>query len=185
MATLVKRETYRHGNVRSEAVRIGLGLVQAHGHDALTVRQVAGALGIAHRSLYNHFADREAFLDALAEQGFTDFGESLKICRSSEDYVRTYVEFALGNPQLYDLMRSRPHATMKEKPSLQAAVHMGLTEALRLFSKPGRDSNENRRAVMKVLILLHGGIAMHRSGVLDVYDDAALVAELQAMIDPG
>lgn len=163
---------------------MGLELVQAKGHVALSVRHVAAALGLAHRSLYNHFADREAFLDAIAERGFTDFGESLKSCRAPADYVRTYVEFALRNPQLYDLLRSRPHATMKEKPSLQAAVHIGLTEALRLFSKPGRNSDENRRAVMKVLILLHGGIAMHRSGILDVADDAALVAELQAMIDP-
>lgn len=185
MPPSIKRKTYRHGNVRSEAVRVGLEYVHAHGHGALSVRQVASALGIAHRSLYNYFADREAFLDAIAERGFADFGESLKTCLSAGDYVRTYIEFALGNPRLYDLLQSRPHATMKEKPSLQAAVHVGLTEALRLFSKAGHDNAHNRRAVMKVLILLHGGIAMHRSGVLDVKDDAALIAELQAMIDPS
>jgi Tetracyclin repressor-like, C-terminal domain len=107
----------------------------------------------------------------------------LKICLTRADYVRTFVEFALHNPQLYDLLQSRPHATMKEKPSLQAAVHIVLTEALRLFSESRRGSTENRRVVSKVLILLHGGIAMHRSGILDVDDGAALIAELQAMID--
>jgi AcrR family transcriptional regulator len=183
MATIVKRETYRHGNVRSDAIRVGLDLVRASGHEALSVRQVATALGVAHRSLYNHFADRETYLDAIAEEGFIRFGESLKGCRTPTDYVRAYVEFALRDPLLYDLLQSRPHGTMKEKPSLRAAVHIGLTEALRLFSKPGRDSDENRRAVMKVLILLNGGISMHRSGILDVPDDAALVAELQAMIE--
>jgi Tetracyclin repressor-like, C-terminal domain len=107
----------------------------------------------------------------------------LKICLTRADYVRTFVEFALHNPRLYDLLQSRPHATMKEKPSLQAAVHIVLTEALRLFSESRRGSTENRRVVSKVLILLHGGIAMHRSGILDVDDGAALIAELQAMID--
>jgi hypothetical protein len=82
-------------------------------------------------------------------------------------------------------MKSRPHATMKEKPSLQRAVHLGITEALRIFGKPERGSTENRRAVMKVLILLHGGIALHIAGILDVRDDATFIEELQAMIASG
>jgi AcrR family transcriptional regulator len=183
MASPVKRDSYRHGSVRSDAVRVGLELVRASGHDAFSMRQVAGALGVAHRSLYNHFPDRQAHLDAIAEQGFILFGESLKTCQTRSDYVQSYVDFALGDPLLYDLMQSRPHATMKLKPELQAAVHLGIGEALRLFSQPARNSHQNRRAVMKVLILLSGGISMYRSGVLDVVDELALVAELQAMID--
>jgi hypothetical protein len=82
-------------------------------------------------------------------------------------------------------MKSRPHATMKLKPSLQRAVHLGITEALRLFADPARPSPQNRRAVMKVLILLHGGIELHRAGILDVSGDEGLITELQAMIETG
>lgn len=176
------RESYRHGNVRSEAITVGLDMVRAQGYQALSLRRVAEAVGVAHRSLYNHFEDREALLDALAEEGYRLQGAALEGLATREDYVQAYVGFALESPHLYELMKSRPHATMKLKPTLQAAVHLGITEALRLFGSPDRSSEENRRAVMKVLILLHGGIALHQAGILDVSGDAGLIAELQAMV---
>jgi hypothetical protein len=80
-------------------------------------------------------------------------------------------------------MKSRPHATMKQKPDLQRAVHETIAEAMRLFGRPGLSPEQNRRAVMKVIILLHGGIAMHQSGILDVDGDEGLIAELTAMLD--
>ncbi len=182
MNAINQRESYRHGNVRSEAVRIGLELVRESGHPSLSMRQVAQQIGVAHRSLYNHFTDREALIDAIAEDGLIELAKKLQLCRTRFDYVRTELEFAFEDPFLYDLVQSRPHATMKQKPSLRVAVRMCISEAQRLFSEEGRTSDENRRAVMKVLMLLHGGIMLYRGGILDVADDAAMIAELQAMI---
>lgn len=186
MATASRaRVRYRHGNVGPDAAAAALAMVVAGGHEALSLRRVAQAVGVAHRSLYNHFADREALLDAVAEIGYTRLGAAVKPAESRAGYVRLYVGFALANPHLYALMKSRPHATMKLKPSLQRAVHLGITEALRLFGDAARPPQQNRRAVMKVLILLHGGIELHRAGILDVPGDEGLIAELQAMIETG
>jgi AcrR family transcriptional regulator len=182
MVTSEKRETYRHGNVRSEAIDAGFSLVRAQGLGALSVRQIASALGVAHRSLYNHFADREALLDAIAERGFKELGRRLQKCRTRADYVRVELDFALKEPHLYDLLQSRPHSTMKDKPSLRAAAHLCVGEAMRLFSREGRGADENRRAVMKVLMLMHGSISMYRGGILDLPNDAAFVAEMQKII---
>ncbi|HYE45694.1 MAG TPA: helix-turn-helix domain-containing protein [Caulobacter sp.] len=179
------RDTYRHGNLRAEAVEAALALVEADGHAALSLRKVAEASGVAHRSLYNHFADREALLDAVAEVGFHQLAIPLQAADSRQAYVAAYARFALANPRLKALMDSRPHATMKHRPSLQAAVHLGIAEALRLFGRPDRSSADNRRAVMKVLYLLHGGLALHSGGILDLADDEALIGELQAMIGDG
>jgi hypothetical protein len=82
-------------------------------------------------------------------------------------------------------MESRPHATMKRKPALQRAVHLCIAEAMRLFGRADRSAAANRRAVMKVLVLLHGGISMHVAGILDVRGDTGLIAELQAMVASG
>lgn len=185
METRVPRSTYRHGNLRAAAIEAASGLVTAEGHEALSLRGVAERVGTAHRSLYNHFEDREALLDAVAEVGFVALAQPLRAAASQADYVRAYVGFALENPKLYALMKSRPHATMKLKPALQRAVHLGIAEALRLFGRPERSSAENRRAVMKVLYLLHGGIALHSDGILDLAGDEGFLAELQAMIGEG
>src|ERR1700728_1330241 len=64
------RDTCRHGNLREAAVSAAFALVAAGGEPALSLRRVAEAVGVAHRSLYNHFADREALVDAVAEAGF-------------------------------------------------------------------------------------------------------------------
>lgn len=177
------RDTYRHGNLRAEAVQAAFDLATADGAAALSLRAVADRVGVAHRSLYNHFADREALVDAVAEQGFLKLAERLRPAATRADYVRAYVSFALETPLLYALMKSRPHATMKARPDLQRAVHLTIAEAMRLFGRPERSSEENRRAVMRVIILLHGGISMHQAGILDVAGTEGLIAELTAMAD--
>ena len=182
MSARPARDTYRHGNLRAEAIAAAYGLVTSGGVEALSLRRVAEAVGVTHRSLYNHFTDREALLDAVAERGFQDLAVPLQAAASQGDYVRAYLTFALAHPALYDIVKSRPHATMKLRPDLQRSVHLGVTEALRLFGRPDRSAAENRRAVMKALVLLHGGLAMHGAGILDVEGDEGFIAELQAMI---
>ena len=179
------RATYRHGNVRAEAVAAAYDEVVAKGHAALSLRRVAERVGIAHRSLYNHFDDREALLDAVAEVAFVELAAALKKARSSDAFVQAYVTFALRRPNLHVLMASRPHATMKRKPALQRAVHLGITEALRIYGRTDRSSTANRRAVMKILILVHGALALYAAGILDVRGPRHLIAELQAMVAAG
>jgi AcrR family transcriptional regulator len=185
MALRPVRDTYRHGNVRAEAIAAAYGLVSAEGHEALSLRRVADAVGIAHRSLYNHFQDREALLDAVAEQGFTELAAELAKAGSRDDYIRAYVTFARSRPRLYELMASRPHDTMKFKPALQRAVHLSIDEARRFFTRPDQTPEESRRALMKVIVLLRGAIGMHAEGILDVEGDEGLIAELQAMVAQG
>lgn len=109
MPTKPRRKTYRHGNVKAEAMTAAARLIAKAGHEALSVRQVADAVGVAHRLLYNHFKDREALLDAVATDAFTRLGEILKSAETKEDYTAKYVRFALANRKLYALMTSRPH----------------------------------------------------------------------------
>ena len=98
MAARPSRDSYRHGNLRAEATLAALDVVAAQGHEALSLRGVAEAVGVAHRSLYNHFSDREGLLDAVAEEGFLRFGHQLQAARSTDEYVQTYVRFALASP---------------------------------------------------------------------------------------
>jgi AcrR family transcriptional regulator len=181
MPTKPRRKTYRHGNVHAEAIAAAWKLIAKSGHEALSVRQVADAVGVAHRSLYNHFKDREALLDAIATEAFARLGNALKAAKSKEDYTAICVRYALANRRLYRLMTSRPHATMKFNPPLQTAVHSVITEGFRLFTNPKQNSAERRRAMMKVFIIHFGGITQYVNGVLDLPNEDALVAELSAM----
>lgn len=181
MTAKPRRTTYRHGNLRADSLRAAARLVAAHGHERLSLREVAEAVGVAHRSLYNHFVHREALLDAVATEAYLRLAASVAKATTPEDYTARYVRFALANRALYALMTSRPHATMKHNPPLQAAVHRVITEAMRIFARDIEAPVERRRAVMKVYITLYGGISLYAAGVLDQPSEKALIAELAAM----
>jgi AcrR family transcriptional regulator len=46
------------------------GIVDREGEAALTMRELARRLGVAAMAIYNHFPDRDALLDALADRAF-------------------------------------------------------------------------------------------------------------------
>jgi AcrR family transcriptional regulator len=181
MTSKPRRTTYRHGNLKADALKAATRLVARGGHENLSLREVADAVGVAHRSLYNHFEDREALLDAVATDAYTRLASRLVKAQTPQDYTATYVRFALANRAIYALMTSRPHATMKHNPPLQRAVHKVITEAMRIFCRDIETPVERRRAVMKVYITLYGGISLYAAGVLDQPSEKALIAELSAM----
>jgi AcrR family transcriptional regulator len=185
MAARPARDTYRHGNVRAEAIEAAYALVAAEGYEALSLRRVADAVGVAHRSLYNHFEDREALLDAVAERSYAELAGVLRSAQSREDFVGAFVGFALANPGLYGAIASRPHGTMPAKRGLHNAAHLMIAEARRHFSRPDLTPEQDRRAIMKVLILLRGALSMYAAGILDVPGAEGLIAELQAMAASG
>jgi AcrR family transcriptional regulator len=181
MTSRPRRTSYRHGNLRLAALKAATRLVAKGGHERLSLREVAEAVGVAHRSLYNHFEHREALLDAVATEAYLGLADKLAKAATPVDYTAAYVGFALKNPALYALMTSRPHATMKHNPPLQRAVHKVITEAMRIFCADIESPIERRRAVMKVYITIYGGISLYAAGVLDQPSDNALIAELAAM----
>jgi AcrR family transcriptional regulator len=181
MTTKPRRTTYRHGNLKVAALKAAFALVARGGHERLSLREVADAVGVAHRSLYNHFRDREALLDAVATDAYIRLAARLAKARTPQDYTAAYVRFALANRAIYVLMTSRPHATMKRNPPLQSAVHKVIGEAMRIFAGNIESPAARRRAVMKVYITLFGGISLYAAGVLDQPSEKALIAELSAM----
>jgi TetR/AcrR family transcriptional regulator, tetracycline repressor protein len=53
---------------RDHVVDVGIALLDADGLDALTMRKLAGELGVRAGALYWHFASKQALLDAMADR---------------------------------------------------------------------------------------------------------------------
>src|SRR5260370_28401476 len=56
------------GVSREQIVGVALEIVEAEGLDGLTMRRLAGKLGVAATAIYWHVGDKDALLDALAER---------------------------------------------------------------------------------------------------------------------
>ena len=56
------------GNTKQEILEASLDLFSIHGFEATSVSQIADAVGIRKASLYSHFENKQAILDALVKE---------------------------------------------------------------------------------------------------------------------
>jgi AcrR family transcriptional regulator len=103
-------------------------LLDAEGVDAVTMRRVAAAVGITAMAVYRHYADRDALLNALADEGFAQLAQRLLQVRLKGDlFVRLHkvldanLDFALQAPRLFELMFLRPRQGARQFPQDFAA----------------------------------------------------------------
>ena len=103
--------------------------MQERGSDAVTLREVARRVGVSQMAPYHHFADKEALLAAVAEQGFQELTAVMteRIGRLSSPMERlkatcpAYVHFAVRHPSEFQVMFRGALADFKSHPSLLAA----------------------------------------------------------------
>ncbi|MEA2244975.1 MAG: hypothetical protein QOD24_4531, partial [Solirubrobacteraceae bacterium] len=70
-------QRYHHGNLRSALLERAARTVDERGAQALSLRELAREVGVSHAAPRRHFPDRQALLDALAEDGFERLGDEL------------------------------------------------------------------------------------------------------------
>ncbi len=73
MATRIPRkpaDSYQHGNLRPALIQAGVRLLAEGGPQNLSLRAAAQLAGVSHAAPYRHFADKEALVAAIAEEGF-------------------------------------------------------------------------------------------------------------------
>ncbi|MGH7017782.1 MAG: TetR/AcrR family transcriptional regulator [Caulobacteraceae bacterium] len=88
-------------------------LFAEHGVEAVTVRELSGALGVSPMTPYRYFKDKDAILAAVRARSYNRFAEALEEAyaanaadpaRASEAVGRAYVDFAFSHPEAYKLM---------------------------------------------------------------------------------
>ena len=67
---LKKKNGYHHGELRRALLDVSVDVIDRRGVDALNLRELAVRAGVYSGAPYHHFADREALLASLAEEGF-------------------------------------------------------------------------------------------------------------------
>jgi AcrR family transcriptional regulator len=124
---------YHHGDLRAALVRAGLAILAEEGAQALTLRAAARRAGVSHNAPYRHFADKEALLAAIAEEGFVELGARLEEARARvsglpgsaraqlEETGWAYVRFALTHPDHVRVMFGSLVADQGRYPGLRAA----------------------------------------------------------------
>ena len=63
------------GNTKQEILDAALELFSVQGFEATSIAQIAGAVGIRKASLYSHFENKQAILDALIKEVLEQYAE--------------------------------------------------------------------------------------------------------------
>ena len=72
------------GNTKQEILEASLELFSAQGFEATSISQIAGAVGIRKASLYSHFENKQAILDALVKEVLEQYEEHSLFARANQ-----------------------------------------------------------------------------------------------------
>ena len=90
-------------------MRAARDLAESEGWPAVTMRRLAGELGVTQPVLYSAFVNRQALIDAVALNGFSDLAAVLEAVDASPmGRMRAYLDFAAAHPRVYEAMFSLP-----------------------------------------------------------------------------
>ena len=64
-----------HGNTKQAILEASLDLFSVQGFEATSISQIAGAVGIRKASLYSHFENKQAILDAIVKDVLDQYAE--------------------------------------------------------------------------------------------------------------
>lgn len=94
---------------RDQVIHAARDLAESDGWAAVTMRRLAGELGVTQPVLYSAFASRQALIDAVALNGFDDLAAALEAVDASPmARMRAYLDFAAAHPRAYEAMFSLP-----------------------------------------------------------------------------
>lgn len=171
-------------------------LFAEHGPDAVTIRQLAGAVGVSAMTPYRYFADKDAILAAVRARAFARHADALEAAfASAGDEPRkrraavgeAYIRFAEAHPAAYKLMFDVNQPGADRYPDLVRAgersrrtMTLGLEGAL----APGAEPDEIAFAGHLYWAAIHGALMLQLSDALARGITArALIAPIIAALD--
>ena len=109
---------------QDEIVAQALVMVEASGHDDLSLRGLAGELGVSAPALYEYIDSKEHLLRLVAQHGYDELAEGWKeIDGPPIEWLlgtgRVYVSFAVERPGLFALMHRFSPAAILGDPDVQ------------------------------------------------------------------
>src|SRR5919201_756967 len=123
-----RRATTRSGDLAGGLVAAATALIAERGPGGFSLREVARRARVSEAAPYWHFADKEALLAAVAEQGFLGLARVMTHVqvrgrpsrRRLEELGVAYVRFALAHPSHLRIMFGPEIADKTAHPKLHA-----------------------------------------------------------------
>jgi AcrR family transcriptional regulator len=185
---------YHHGNLRAELLICAERTLEQVGVAGLSLRALAREIGVSHGAPRQHFADKQALLDALAIHGLERLGNELdaglgQVAGAFDErliaFARIYVSFATRHPAMLALMFARKDNA--DRPALRAANDWAFAAPSTLIAEAldngDLTGNDPDRVAMAVLATLQGLAAIITSGMIgDRPADSVITGTVEILV---
>ncbi|WP_320669837.1 TetR/AcrR family transcriptional regulator [Patulibacter defluvii] len=181
---------YHHGNLREALLRRAEATLEESGVAGLSLRAIARDVGVSHAAPRRHFADRQALLDALAEDGFLRLAEEVRaaVAEPAGGFVErlgalanVYVSFATQHAALLDLMFAGKHRPGAAE-SLYAAAEAAFAPVFQVIVDGQAEGEvvpgDVERVALAAWAGIHGLAAMANAGLVDRATLPSLVGDV-------
>ena len=158
------------GNTKQEILEASLELFSAQGFEATSISQIAGAVGIRKASLYSHFENKQAILDALVKEVLEQYEEHSLFARANQ--AKDVAELPLTPDAVVQMIQGQIRYILHD-PSISRARKMLVIEQ---FQNPELAKLQTKQNYSDVLQYFTGLIKdLTRNGVL-AEDDSEIMA---------
>ncbi|WP_409182960.1 TetR/AcrR family transcriptional regulator [Amycolatopsis sp. VS8301801F10] len=173
------------GEILAAASRL---LSELGGEDALTIRGVARAVGIAPASIYQHFSDRAALVAGLVEHEFGRLRLAMEAAESRvpaadpvgrvRALLHAYCRFAMDNPGHYRLMTANGASRTSPEVRPQGPTIDLIDRITAAFARCAESGAALRvpadRAGVIAFVGAHGRVALFHSSGKQPNEDAVV-----------
>jgi AcrR family transcriptional regulator len=187
---------YHHGDLRNVLIAIATELLAEEGTQGLSLRKIAQKAGVSHNAPYMHFADKEAVLSAIAEEGFRLLAIEVESAIATADNdtreqiiaaSTAYVNFAIARPNHLKVM-FYPYDPLKH-PGAISASQASLNRLLELVETGQENrmliSGNSQEMTKAIWAMVHGIAAIsiaYKTNVL-VADNMAIAGTVSIFVN--
>jgi AcrR family transcriptional regulator len=140
----------------------------------LTIRKVAARAGLSPMALYRHFADKDALLSALVEDGLASWEKVVRSLKQQdpmgwlEELIEAYMNFALKQPHRFDAAFFLPAPDARQYPGDFAAGRSPVTAMIMVRIDQARvDGHMGVKPALEIVLslsaLAQGMVSMLRA----------------------
>ena len=191
------RQRTPSNEIEQAIVHAAFELLEAEGPEALSVRRVAAAAGVAPMGVYNHFeGGKNGVIDALFRVGFEVLTGELYEVVAVDDPVEAlraglleYRRLALEHPRTYEVMFLRAVPGFEPSDASHAVADEAFGVLIQGIAQGMRDGTfaeaDPREVAQQVWAAVHGAVALELADVCMVDDMGRTYVDLVETIIRG
>ena len=164
------------GNTKQEILEASLDLFSVQGFEATSISQIANAVGIRKASLYSHFENKQAILDALVKDVLDQYAERSIFAKADWDEYDDAEDKSALTPDAAAQMILGQIRYILHDPHISKARKMLAMEQFQNSELAKLQTKQNYSDVMRYFI----GLVKYliRNGILAEDDPEIMAAEL-------